>query len=111
MDRTLFSKVAKLAHKLTKEYRNRYGKDSCDYRTQQAIFFKIVYAYFKNKKDNVTNIINKAGRKLQYHVMVVSNNIKYQVVEYGKHVSNDIKSWKSIWNLIDKGIDVSKIIS
>lgn len=110
MEKTLFAKIAKLSHTLTKEYRKKYGKESCDYRTQQGIFFKIVYSYFKNKKINIVNVISK-GKKLQFYVKVVSNNIKYQVVEYGKNIKADIKEWKSIWNLIDKGKNVYKIIS
>lgn len=100
MEKSLFAKVSKLAHKLTKEYRQKY---SCDYRTQMGIFFKLVYAMMKKKFEKAVDTMQKTvegGRKaVTMYVKGSGLNINYYVTDRNKPPTNDLSKWKSVWKL------------
>ena len=100
MERTLFSKVAKLAHKLTKEYKAKFP--DVDYRTQQGIFFKLVYSLMKKKVEKAVDnkMKNKDGIK-QVTTYIKGNglNISYYITGRNMPPTNDLTKWKSIWSL------------
>ena len=100
MERSLFSKVAKLAHKLTKEYKAKFP--DVDYRTQQGIFFKLVYSLMKKKVEKAVDnrMKNKDGiKQVTTYIKGKGLDISYYVTGRGMPPTNDITKWKSIWTL------------
>ena len=100
MERSLFSKVAKLAHKLTKEYKAKFP--DVDYRTQQGIFFKLVYSLMKKKIEKAVDnrMKNKDGiKQVTTYIKGKGLDIFYYVTGRNMPPTNDITKWKSIWTL------------
>lgn len=100
MDKALFSKIAKKAHALTKEYRKKFA--DVDYRTQMGIFFKLLYRVAKSKIEKAVNAKQKTVNGIKEVTTYVKGNglnINYYTTRRDYPPTNDILKWRSIWTL------------
>ena len=100
MDKTLFSKIAKKAHALTKQYKTKFA--DVDYRTQMGIFFKLLYKVAKSKIERAVNAKQKTNtgvKEITTYVKGNGININYYTTSRNAPPTNDLSKWRSVWTL------------
>ena len=100
MERSLFARVARKAHQLTRAYRAKFP--DVDYRTQQGIFFKLVYSLMKKKVEKAVDAKQKTKEGIKQVTTYIKGkglNISYYVTGRNMPPTNDLTKWKSIWTL------------
>ena len=98
MEKKLFVKVSKLAHKLTREYKAKFNDVS--YMAQYGIFFKLVVAVMKAKEKLQKVIeVKQHGVLKTLYAMGTGANIKCYLTDLNNPPTNDTSKWFSIWKL------------
>ena len=100
MEKSLFSKITKLAHKLTRAYKRKY---TCHYLTQFGIFFKLLYSMYKRntvieKQTTVKQVSNGKVEKVTYYVKGKGLKL-YYTTGIGDKIN---PNFKDIWTLAGK---------